>query len=107
MITKINEFADNMKDSNPSIDKETGMYMYPKNTENISDNFWSKIKIIVNSEGSKQQVLKALEYIHNLECIDSDFMPVNSLMHLYLYPDSVEVKPDYNFDYGKPRDKQR
>lgn len=103
MKTRINEFAQSL----PQKDKETGMYMYPNNTDAIPDNYWTKIKIVVNSEESKEQILNAIEYIHNLECIDSNFMPVNSFMHLYLYPDAIEVKPDYNFDCGKERNIKR
>ena len=54
---------------------------------------WPKIiKIIVDNEDSKQQLLKASEYIHNLYTINSDFMMVNTLMHLYMAPDLIEVQ---------------
>ena len=92
-------------ENSPEKDQETGMYVYPKNVDpkKIPSNFWPKIKIVVDSEESKEQMLKAIEYIHCLECIDPNFMPVNSLMHLYLFPDSVEVKSDYDFDLGEQR----
>ena len=96
----------------PKIDKETGIYRYPKDktkpsgyadSKDIPPEYWSKIKFIVDSEQSKDQLLKALEYIHYLGEIDSDLMAVNILMHMYLFPGSVEVRPDYNFDVGSER----
>jgi hypothetical protein len=91
----------------PKKDKKTGMYVYPENAEakNIPVNFFPKVKIITDSEESKEQLLKALEYIHNLSCIDPNFIPVNGLMHLYLFAESVEVKPNYNFNLGEQTNK--
>lgn len=91
----------------PKADKETGLYVYPEDksaphghadSKSIPPEFFPKIKIIVDSEQSKDQVLKALEYLHYQD-IDMDLMAVNGLVHLYLYSDSVEVKPDYEFKY--------
>lgn len=87
----------------PKLDKKTGLYKYPKEINMRTSKYFPMVKIVVDSEQSKQQILNAIEYIHNLECIDSDFMAVNSLMHLYLYPDSVEVRPDYDFNLGAQR----
>lgn len=50
------------------------------------------IKIIVDSEEVKQQLLAESEYIHYLECIDSD--KANSLMHLYVAPQVIVVDED-------------
>lgn len=59
-------------------------------------------QIIVDSEQSKDQILKALEYLH-YEDIDTDLMAVNSLVHHYLFPGSIEVNPDYDFNVGQQR----
>lgn len=57
------------------------------------DQKWGKIsKITVPTEEDKEQLLLACEYIHNLKDIDSDYMMVNMLMHLYEHPDLVEVQ---------------
>lgn len=89
----------------PKLDESTGIYRYPKDdtnpnryaeAKNIPPEYFPKIKIIVDSEQSKEQILKALEYLH-YEDIDTDLMAVNCLVHHYLYPGSVEVNPDYNF----------
>lgn len=58
---------------------------------------WCEItEIVVPTEHDKQQLLKAFEYIHNLKTIDSDFMAVNSVMHLYEEPDKIKVKITHN-----------
>lgn len=103
---KIKKFKENIEYVSPLKDDETGLYIYPGEdnevkAKDIPSEYFPKVKIIVDSEQSKEQILKALEYIHYLSCIDSKFMAVNSIMHMYLFPDSVEVNVDYNFDYGK------
>ena len=58
------------------------------------DQKWGKItKIVVPTEEDKKQLLLASEYIHYLGDIDSDYMMVNTLMHLYEHPDWIEVQP--------------
>lgn len=95
----------------PKVDKKTGMYRYPKyknkpggyaDSKDIPEEFWPKVKIIIDSEQSKDQLLKAIEHIHYSD-VDNDYMAVNSLMHLYLFPGSIEVKPDYDFNLGDQR----
>ena len=83
--------------------KKHGMYVHPAEPDRAHDQYFPKIKIITDSEDSKEQLLKALEYIHNLNCVNSDYIAVNSLMHYYLFPGSIEVKPDYDFDPGPQR----
>lgn len=87
----------------PKKDNRTGLFMYPPGEEMPDPEFFPKIRIIVDSEQSKEQLLRAIEYIHYLGCIDSDYIAVNCLMHHYLYPDSIEVNPEQNFDYGEMR----
>ena len=51
-----------------------------------------EIKTIeVGSEADKQQILIALKYLHDC-CIDTDFIAVNNLVHLYHDPDLITVK---------------
>lgn len=49
------------------------------------------IKIIVNSQELKDKLLKESKYIHDLEYIDSD--KASTLMHIYMNPDIIELKP--------------
>lgn len=50
--------------------------------------------IIVHSEEEKKQWLEASRYIHNLRYIDSEHNDaVNTIMHLYLAPYLIEVRP--------------
>lgn len=48
-------------------------------------------KIFVADQKSKDEVLKASKYLHDLPGINTDYTIVNQLCHLYLDPDSVTV----------------
>lgn len=48
--------------------------------------------ITVDSEETKQQLLLALHYIHNLSEIDTSYIAVNALVHLPLDPSRIIVK---------------
>jgi len=50
------------------------------------------ISITVNNEFTKDQLLKASEYIHNLRDINTDYHMVNVLAHLYLNPELITVE---------------
>lgn len=52
-------------------------------------------KIIVPSEYDKEQLLLAFKYIHDLRCIDTDYLGVNTLIHIYECPEIIEVNSDY------------
>jgi len=45
--------------------------------------------IVVSSEQEKQELLEESRYIHYLKEIDSD--KANTLMHLYMNPDMIQV----------------
>lgn len=47
-------------------------------------------KIIVPTERDKQQLLKAIEYLHD-QNVDTDYYAVNTLVHLYEHSDRIEV----------------
>lgn len=49
-------------------------------------------EIVVPTEYDKDQLLRAFEYIHNLRTIDSDYLAVNTVMHMYLCPDKIKVR---------------
>lgn len=52
---------------------------------------FSGVRIVVDSEVAKQQILLALRYIHDLREIDLDYVAVNYLAHLYETPEAIEV----------------
>ena len=66
------------------------MYRYD---DNKGDNQkWCNIKeIVVDSEESKQQLIAAIHYLHDAE-IDTDYLAVNSLVHMYQFPEKIKVK---------------
>ena len=47
-------------------------------------------KIVVPTERDKQQLLKAIEYLHD-QNINTDYYAVNTLVNLYEHPDQIEV----------------
>lgn len=48
-------------------------------------------QIVVGTEHDKEQVLLALEYLHNLREINTDLAAVNSLVHMTRVPDRIVV----------------
>ncbi len=40
-------------------------------------------RIVVPTEKDRKQLIKAFEYMHNLRCIDTDYILVNQLVHEY------------------------
>lgn len=56
--------------------------------------WWPAIKgITVADEECKKQLLAALKYLHNNYTIDTEFMVVNALLHMYQQPDLITVAP--------------
>lgn len=47
--------------------------------------------IVVDSEYAKEQLILASKYLHSLPNIDTDFIMVNILAHLYTSPELVKV----------------
>ena len=57
------------------------------------DQPWVNVtKIVVPTAFDKVQILLALRYMHDLRCIDTDYMAVNALVHQYKFPERVEVE---------------
>lgn len=68
-----------------------GLARYDESAGN--DQKWCTItEIVVPTEYDKDQLLRAFEYIHNLRTIDSDYLAVNTVMHMYLCPDKIKVR---------------
>ena len=49
------------------------------------------ISIKVPTEYDKEQLLLAIKYLHDLRNIDTDYVMINTLVHLYHAPDLIEV----------------
>lgn len=60
------------------------MKRYSKQKLDINDpKFpWIKFKIIADTEEDKKELLQAFKYLHDAD-IDTDFIAVNQLVHLY------------------------
>ena len=59
------------------------------------------IKIIVNTEKEKEDLLAASRYIHDLRCIDTNHNDmVNTVCHIHMAPFLIEVDPDLPRSWG-------
>lgn len=54
--------------------------------------FVSITKIVVPTEYDKEQLLLAFKYIHNLKTIDTDYMAVNTIAHMYQNEILIQVE---------------
>lgn len=52
------------------------------------------ISITVASDHDKEQLLAALKYLHDLRNINTDFVAVNGLVHMYQVPERIIVKKE-------------
>ena len=61
--------------------------------ESATDQKWIKlVKIVVETQADKEQLLLASEYIHGLRNIDTGIMGANLIAHLYCRPELIEVE---------------
>jgi hypothetical protein len=61
--------------------------------ENGDNQKWVGIsKIVVKTQREKDELLKAFNYIHNLREIDSDYLAVNTIMHIYTRPELIVIE---------------
>lgn len=67
------------------------MIKYDESISSENQQYVTITKIIVPTQQDKEQLLEAFKYIHDLECIDTDYMAVNSIAHIYEHPDLIEV----------------
>lgn len=56
------------------------------NDKPTSEINWAKYKIIVPTEKDKRDLEEAFEHLHYTDC-DTEFVPVNQLVHEYLTPE--------------------
>lgn len=65
-----------------------------------NDQKWVNIaKIIVPTEFDKNQLLEAFKYIHDRD-IDTDYLAVNTIAHMYQNPDLIEIVSSDNKNNG-------
>ena len=58
--------------------------------KDIKDIQWTKFKIVVPTEDDKLELMDAFQHIHYSD-VDSNFVPVNQLIHQYLEPNNIIV----------------
>ena len=87
---------DELENITPAVKPDTGMMKYDYTISAEQNNqIWPKItKIVVPTLHDKQQLLKASEYIHYLPDIDTDYLSVNTISHLYQNPDLIVVESE-------------
>jgi hypothetical protein len=77
------------------LDYPIGLKRYPNDMNNFK---CPKFKIVVDSEETKEQFILALKYIHDLGEVDTDFVLVNQIAHVYwdeyLGEKIIEIDPN-------------
>lgn len=69
-----------------------GLVQYDDTTEKQK---WVQItEIVVPTEYDKEQLLLAIKYIHDLRNLDTGYLAVNHLLHLYLHPELIVVREE-------------
>ena len=66
---------------------EKMMRRYP---EDIQKTPWVEFAIVVPTQEDADQIRSAMHYMHNLREIDTDFVPVNQLVHEYEHEDESD-----------------
>jgi hypothetical protein len=59
-------------------------------------------KIIVPTEYDKTELLRAFRYLHDQRTIDTDYMGVNTVVHMYRMAELIEVSDDRKFREALP-----
>ena len=75
-----------------NIEPEVNDYGLEYYVEDDDTKYVNITKIVVPTEYDKEQLLKASRYLHDCSGIDTDFYAINTLVHLYLNPDLIEVQ---------------
>lgn len=75
-----------------NMDKHRLMERYPENDEEPK-HYVAITEIVVPTQRDKDQLLRAIEYLHDNRTIDTDFYAVNALVHMYEDPDRIKVRP--------------
>ena len=78
------------KDSIEPIEVEYDMPLYPDSDAPIT---WTKYKIIVPTEEDKRVLEQAFEHIHYAD-VNTDYVPVNQLIHEYSDPTNNNIVVD-------------
>lgn len=69
---------------------------YPEESSGEEPKWVCVSEIIVPDEYSKEQLLLAFRYIHDIRPLDTDIIAVNTIAHMYQVPDTITVNPYYN-----------
>ncbi len=80
-------FADRSSDEHPELNR------WDDTKGNENQKWFTLHEIVVETEEDKNQLIAASRYIHDLMEIDTDFMAVNYIAHLYTDPSKIIVRP--------------
>ncbi len=78
---------------NESYNIPDGLVKYDDSTISPTNPFVEITEIIVPTIYDKDQLIKSFQYIHNLRSINSDYIGVNTIMHMYTVPERIVVNP--------------
>lgn len=75
-----------------NMDEHRLMERYPEEGSGQEPMYVAITEIVVPTERDKDQLLRAIKYLHDNRTIDTDFYAVNSLVHMYRAPDRIKVR---------------
>ena len=92
---KLNELTqmEPSEDEAWNMDEHRLMERYPEEGSGVDPQYVDITEIIVPTERDKDQLLRAIKYLHDNRTIDTDFYAVNTLVHMYHVPERIKVKP--------------
>ena len=81
------------KRSKPKLTKKVPVFVegLERYVDGADEQKWVRFKIIVPREYDKEQLLKAFEYIHDIRTLDTDYIAVNTVAHIYCEPNIIIV----------------
>ena len=71
---------------------------YEETVDDSSAINFTKYKIIVPTKRDKKELLEASRYLHDLRCIDTDYITVNQLVHEYELVGDYSIHSDIIVD---------
>ncbi len=75
-------------------------YKLKRYKENVVDSEikYTEYKIVVPTKRDRKELLEASRYLHDLRCIDTDYITVNQLVHEYELIGDLNIHSDIIVD---------
>ncbi len=75
-----------------NMDEHKLMEQYPEEGSGEEPQYVAITEIVVPTERDKDQLLRAIKYLHDNRTIDTNYYAVNTLVHMYNVPELIRVR---------------